>query len=69
MPFLSEELFLNVNKANWSNQKSVKLNRCILGVSFTCAENYTCQVAYLNQYVVRSASNSINHILFFSFII
>lgn len=67
-PFLSNELFININKPIWSNQKHFNQNRLMLGWTFPCGE-HKCQLAYLNQFLVARANKEVNSIVFFSLIL
>ncbi|MBA2657295.1 MAG: DUF2490 domain-containing protein [Tatlockia sp.] len=67
-PFISEEIFLNLNRPIWSNQKQISQNRFMFGFSFPCAK-HRCQLAYLNQFLVNRVEHEINNVIYFSFII
>lgn len=68
-PFVSDEIFVNVNKPVWGNQKTFDQNRFMLGVTFPCGGERLCQVAYLNQYILGASLTELNHILHLSLIV
>lgn len=67
-PYLSDEIFLNMNNPVWGSHKTFNQNRFMLGVSFPCVNTHTCQLGYLNQYVQGRSNDFINHLLAFNFI-
>ncbi|MDP1604263.1 MAG: DUF2490 domain-containing protein [Legionella sp.] len=67
-PFISNEVFANLNKPAWGSQKPFNQNRLIMGWSFPCGK-HNCQLAYLNQFLVSRYNNEQNNVIFFSLIL
>lgn len=68
-PFLSNELFINLSRPSWTNQKHVNQNRLMAGFSFRCGKQHTCQLAYLNQFLINQYNSQSNHIFYLGVII
>lgn len=65
-PFISDEIFVNLNQPTWVNQNIMHQNRAMVGVDFTCFGQHLCRIAYLNQYSINQPDNAMNHIVYTS---
>ena len=62
-PILSDELFINVTHPRWVTSNDINQNRFFAGVGFKCFNQQYCYVGYLNQYIIGSKNNIMNHII------
>lgn len=49
----SEEIFANVNKANWGPVSGFDQNRGFVGVGYKLNDHYKTEIGYMNQYLNR----------------
>lgn len=49
----SEEIFANVNKANWGPVSGFDQNRGFVGVGYKLSDHYKTEIGYMNQYLNR----------------
>ena len=61
---VANELFLNLNDADWGQSSGFNQNRLFLGVNHKINERYKVEVGYLNNYINQiGRDNQLNHIL------
>jgi hypothetical protein len=61
---IANELFLNLNDADWGQSSGFNQNRMFLGMNHKISETYKVEVGYVNNYINQiGRGNQLNHIL------
>lgn len=63
-----DEIFFNFNDVSWGPRSGVDQNRVFLGINLPVYKNLEVEPGYINQYVVRSGSDNVVHVLSVNFI-
>lgn len=65
---LREQLYFNLNHPRWVNRQTINQNRFLAGVlNFSATTKRQWILGYLNQFVVRDASNAMEHYLYLEY--
>ncbi len=65
-PFIYEEIFLQLNKTNYTSQNVLDQNRIFLGFNFRFSKNAWWEIGYINQIIMHTPinnQNQMNHIV------
>lgn len=65
-PVFYDELFLNLNRTNWTNNNLFNQNRAFAGLRYTFNKAVNLDVGYLNRYLLTRSTPQDDHILFVS---
>jgi len=68
-PFISDEIFINLNHPAWVSQDTVSQNRLFVGVLIPWEKYATFRVSYLNQILVVNQIKLMRHIFYISLIL
>lgn len=67
IPVVREEVFFNLNNADWVSSKFISQNRLFLGANIDTKTSYRWQVGYLNQtFFANNVNDLMNHTLYVS---
>lgn len=65
-----DEIFVNLNRTVWTaDQPAFEQNRFFAGIGIPLSKPVTLRIGYLNQYLLRTTNNRMNHILYTSLLI
>lgn len=66
-PVVFDEVFFNLTTPSWTNDRLIDQNRAFAGIEIPTSKHTFLQIGYLNQYVIQSPQNTMNHVLYLSF--
>jgi len=67
-PVIWDELFFNLNNPSWITKNTIDQNRVFIGYAIPILKHTTFAIGYLNQYKIRNPTNTMNHILYLTFV-